>query len=66
MGRHPLRRDRGRHVRVQRYSDTVQMLDLFLNEDALLNDMCDCIEKNKAAGIYDGAYRVVELAMEKR
>ena len=27
---------------------TVQMLDLFLNEDALLNDMCDCIEKNKA------------------
>jgi len=42
------------------------MLDLFLNEDALLNDMCDCIEKNKAAGIYDGAYRVVELAMEKR
>ena len=45
---------------------TVQMLDLFLNEDALLNDMCDCIEKNKAAGIYDGAYRVVELAMEKR
>ena len=45
---------------------TVQMLDLFLNEYALLNDMCDCIEKNKAAGIYDGAYRVVELAMEKR
>ena len=45
---------------------TVQMLDLFLNEDTLLNDMCDCIEKNKAAGIYDGAYRVVELAMEKR
>lgn len=42
------------------------MLDLFLNEDAALNDMCDCIEKNKAAGIYDGAYRVVELAMEKR
>ena len=45
---------------------TVQMLDLFLNEDTLLNDMCACIEKNKAAGIYDGAYRVVELAMEKR
>ena len=45
---------------------TVQMLDLFLSEDTLLNDMCDCIEKNKAAGIYDGAYRVVELAMEKR
>lgn len=40
---------------------TVQMLDLFLNEEALLNDMCDCIEKNKAAGIYDGAYRVVNL-----
>ena len=25
-------------------------------------DMCDNIVKNKEAGIYDGAYKVVELA----
>ncbi|MCI5874162.1 MAG: hypothetical protein PUJ55_14350 [Clostridiales bacterium] len=45
---------------------TIQMLELFLNEECMLADMCDCIVKNKAAGIYDGAYRVVELAMKMR
>ena len=44
---------------------TIQMLGLFVKENQLLNDMCDNIIKNKAAGVYDGAYRVVELAMEK-
>lgn len=42
---------------------TLQMLDLFLQEDALLLDMCANIETNKTIGIYDGAYRAVELAM---
>jgi hypothetical protein len=42
---------------------TLQMIDLFLEKGNLLNDMCDNIVKNKAAGIYDGAYKVVELAM---
>ena len=42
---------------------TMQMLDIFLNEDALFNGMCEQIKQNKATGIYDGAYNVVKLAM---
>ena len=34
----------------------------FLNEETLLFQMCNCIEANKKAGIYDGAYKAVELA----
>ena len=44
----------------------LQMVRLFLEEDDLLIQMCRQIEENKKAGIYDGAYRVVELAMKKR
>ncbi|MCR5217074.1 hypothetical protein, partial [Treponema sp.] len=43
----------------------LQMINLFVNDDLLLNDMCDSIVKNKAAGIYDGAYKVVELAVRR-
>ena len=42
---------------------TLQMIDLFLEDDAILNDMCQNIKRNKSIGIYDGAYKVVELAM---
>ncbi|MBD5505474.1 MAG: hypothetical protein HDR09_17500 [Lachnospiraceae bacterium] len=42
---------------------TLQMIRLFIEEKSLLADMCENIIKNKAAGIYDGAYKVVELAM---
>ncbi len=42
---------------------TIQMLELFLNEDIMFTDMCENIIRNKAAGLYDGAYKVVELAM---
>lgn len=42
---------------------TLQMIKLFMEEKSLLKDMCDCIVRNKAAGIYDGAYKVVELAV---
>ena len=45
---------------------TIQMIDLFLKEEELLEGMCDSIVKNKAAGLYDGAYKVVELAMGMR
>lgn len=45
---------------------TLQMLQLFLKEETLLLDMCHAIVRNKSAGIYDGAYQVVKLAMEKR
>jgi hypothetical protein len=41
---------------------TIQMIDQFLETD-LLNEMCDCIKANKIAGIYDGAKKVVELAV---
>ena len=42
---------------------TLQMIDLFLNEDTLLHDMCENIVRNKAHGIDDGAYQVVRIAM---
>ena len=42
---------------------TLQMANLFLRESDLLEQMCACIRQNKATGLYDGAYRAVELAM---
>ena len=42
---------------------TMQMVDLFLTDDVLLKDMCNNIIQNKKAGIYDGAYKVVQIAM---
>lgn len=45
---------------------TLQMMKLFLEEKTLLCDMCDNIVKNKEAGIYDGAYKVVELAFSMK
>jgi hypothetical protein len=45
---------------------TLQMINLFLKEDKLLLDMCDNIEKNKQAGIYNGAYEAVKIAVGKR
>ncbi|MCR4793505.1 MAG: hypothetical protein K5871_12235 [Lachnospiraceae bacterium] len=41
---------------------TLQMIDMFMNTN-LLDDMCDNIIMNKKSGIYDGAYKVVEIAM---
>ena len=45
---------------------TLQMVSLFLNEEATLKYMCDRIKANKVAGLYDGAYEVVKLAMAKK
>lgn len=45
---------------------TLQMLDLFLNEDTILREMCDTIKLNKTTGLYDGAYKAVKIAMELR
>lgn len=45
---------------------TLQMVDLFLNEEATLRYMCDRIKLNKTTGLYDGAYEVVKLAMGKK
>lgn len=41
---------------------TLQMVEQFLNTPLLLSDMCENIVRNKSIGIYDGAYKVVELA----
>jgi hypothetical protein len=43
---------------------TLQMLELFLQESTELADMCVNIVRNKASGIYDGAYKVVQTAMD--
>ena len=45
---------------------TIQMLDLFLSDGEVLKEMCGSIMKNKKIGVYDGAYKVVELAMNKQ
>ena len=45
---------------------TLQMIKLFIKERELISDMCQNIINNKTAGIYDGAYKVVELAMMKK
>jgi hypothetical protein len=42
---------------------TIQMLELFLEDEKFLQDMCENIMANKKTGLYDGAYKVVELAM---
>ncbi len=44
---------------------TLQMIDLFMQSD-LLGEMCGSIIKNKSTGLYDGAYKVVELAMSQK
>jgi hypothetical protein len=44
---------------------TIQMLDQFL-ETNLLDEMCESIKENNKAGIYDGAKKVVELAVKLR
>ena len=42
---------------------TLQMIRLFLEDDRMLLTMCGNIMTNKTIGIYDGAYKVIELAM---
>lgn len=45
---------------------TLQMLHLFLSDGDLLKDMCHNIMRNNEIGIYNGAYKVVELAMNMK
>lgn len=44
---------------------TLQMMELFLNQKEVLIDMCEHIMENHQRGIYSGAYKVVELAVNK-
>lgn len=43
----------------------LQMLDLMIKEKNIIKMMCENIMKNKKAGIYNGAYNVIKLAMRK-
>jgi hypothetical protein len=45
---------------------TLQAIDLLTAEHDLLSLFCDCIVKNKSIGIYDGAYKCVELATGRK
>ena len=42
---------------------TLQMIKLFMTDHTTLKMMCDNIKNNKKAGLYNGAYEVVKLAM---
>ncbi len=42
---------------------TLQMVDMFLEDETFLKDMCANIVRNKTMGVYNGAYEVVKLAM---
>jgi hypothetical protein len=44
---------------------TIQAIDIMTGEDDLLTLFCEQIVKNKRIGIYDGAYKCVELATGK-
>jgi hypothetical protein len=44
---------------------TLQMLDLMLNSDEILTMLCDNIIKANKIGLYNGAYKAVELATRK-
>ena len=45
---------------------TLQAIDLMAKETDLMEMYCDMIVKNKSIGLYDGAYKCVELATGKR
>lgn len=45
---------------------TLQAIDLLTHANDLLTMYCQCIVRNKAIGLYDGAYKCVELATGKK
>lgn len=42
---------------------TIQMLDMFMEDEDIFTGMNENILKNKQAGLYDGAYNTVKIAM---
>jgi len=52
-------------VETRTIAQTLEAVDLLTNEDDLLQLYCSQIVKNKQIGIYDGAYKSVELATGK-
>ena len=44
----------------------LQMIKMFAKDEAMLKDMCDNIILNKKYGLYDGAYKVIKIAVSKK
>ncbi len=53
-------------VEARSIPQTLQAIDLLSGERDLLEMFCGCIVKNKTIGVYDGAYKCVELATGKK
>jgi hypothetical protein len=53
-------------VEARSIPQTLQAIDILTQENDLLEMFCDCIIKNKYIGIYDGAYKCVELATGRK
>lgn len=53
-------------VEARSVPQTLQAIDLLTHERDLLEMFCNCIVKNKSIGVYDGAYKCVELATGKK
>lgn len=53
-------------VETRSIPQTIQAIDILTEENDLLEIYCDCIVKNKHIGIYDGAYKCVELATGRK
>lgn len=51
-------------IECESVESTLQMLDLMLDEKELLAELCYNIIKANSIGIYNGAYKVVELALK--
>lgn len=52
-------------IECQTLGNTIQMLNLMLTSEEILTNMCNNIMKANKIGIYNGAYRVIELAIGK-
>ncbi|MBT4311391.1 MAG: hypothetical protein HOD49_13375 [Anaerolineae bacterium] len=53
-------------VEARTIPQTLQAIDLMTHENDLLEMYCEMIVKNKNIGLYDGAYKSVELATGKK
>ncbi len=53
-------------VEARNIPQTLQAIDMLTNHRDLLEMFCTCIVNNKSIGIYDGAYKCVELATGKK
>ncbi len=53
-------------VEARSIPQTLQAIDVLTNDHDLMELFCGCIVKNKSIGIYDGAYKCVEMATGKK